>query len=229
MTVDNIVQFITRSNPASAIVGKLEDSNLDLIIDRVSTILHIDAVDLMVVADLDSSAYEEVADFCSTIPFGQEKLVVLNITGCSAKLQISLSYLIESLIRSSISAHFVIFSDSPLASALSSKCYTYFLGSTPPSDSSKTKALKALAAASLGEYRALEEVAKSWTEEDLRALKDWACERISKRYISFKEAEVTALGFSEEFATSLLEALSVLRFAESRKVVYSVLMASMVK
>lgn len=222
---EELIPFLVKYTPA-IVIGKL-DEELEDITDEVASQLEVAWMDTVIVADLDTYSLEDIREDCSRVAFGKTKIIIVNLTGSSAKIQNSLASFIESKVLSSI--RFILFSESAVSTSLTSICYSYRLSESPVKVSSKTKVLKVLAAASLGERKLLDESVRGWVEEDMRLLREWAYERLSERYLSFEKDEVETLGFSKDFAEALLEALETLRYAESRKVVYSILMASMEK
>lgn len=218
-----IIDFLSKHYPFSLIEGDVDSATLDDILDKCSAALLIEPVDKLVINEFNQAAVEEVAQFCSTKPFGYLKLVVINLNDSTAKTQRALLNILEST-----NGHLkmILISNSSAIPGIVSRCQVFRINDRHmPSESSKTRVLKALASTSLGERSNLEAVAKEWTNEDTLVLKDWACERLSGRYVAFMEVEVENIGLSKEFAQSLLEALAVLKAVEPRKAIMSVMLA----
>jgi hypothetical protein len=219
----DIIDFLSKHYPFSLIDGDIEDAIMFDIVDKCSTALLIEPVDKLVISEFNQAAVEEVAQFCATKPFGYLKLVVINLNDSTAKTQRALLSILESTIGH---LKIVLFSNSSAIPGIVSRCHIFRVNDRHiPSELSKTRVLKALASTSLGERANLEAVAKEWTNEDTLVLKDWACERLSGRYVAFMEVEVENIGLSKDFAQSLLEALAVLKSVEPRKAIMSVMLA----
>jgi hypothetical protein len=222
----DIIDFLSKHHPFSLVSGDIDSITIDDVVSKCSTVLLIEPVDLLVVTELNQAATEEVSQFCSTKPFGSMKLVVINLNDATAKAQRALLSILESV---NGYLKIVLFSNNSSIPGIESRCQVYRLNDRHlPSEDSKTRVLKALASTSLGERAMLEAVAKEWTSEDTLVLKDWACERLSGRYVAFMEVEVENIGLSKDFAQSLLEALAVLKAVEPRKAIMSVMLAYIV-
>lgn len=219
----DIIKFLSLHHPVSLILGNIDSESLDDTLDKLSSVLCVEPVDLLVVADLDRESVGDLIEFCQTRPFGSMKLVVANLTGAAESIQRALLGILEA---TTYKVKFVLFSETEVLSSVASRCQTFTSYRDGKADEeSRTKVLKALAAASLGEKRILTDTVKTWTTEDTKTLRSWACERLSGRYLNFSTDEVENIGLSEAFAEALLEALGVLRAADVKKVVLSVLMA----
>lgn len=222
----DIIDFLSKHYPFSLVNGDIDGPVLDDVVGKCSTALLVEQVDLLVVKDLNQAAVEEVSQFCSTKPFGQMKLVVIDLNDSTAKAQRALLNILESV---NSYLKIVLFSNNSAIPGIVSRCQVFRLNDRHvPSEASKTRVLRALASTSLGERAQLESVAKEWTNEDTLVLKDWACERLSGRYVAFMEVEVENIGLSKDFAQSLLEALAVLKSVEPRKAIMSVMLAYIV-
>lgn len=220
---DRVSQFLGLPLAVSLIQGKLPENYVDAAIDVLRTDLNVLSEDLLVLADFDLEAYHEVLQFCSSNPFGELKLVVINLTGASTKSQQALSFILESPLRK---VKFVLFSEMKLTLKLASRCQILNVYSKfSPEAASKTRVLKALASASLGEKKILRDTLTSWQPEDTETLKLWAFECISQRYEEFSSEEIQCLGLTQDFATALLEALEALRGADYKRAVTTLLMA----
>lgn len=221
--ITKITQFLTVHHSVSLVRGTLPDLDLDNIIQQVGEQLHVADIDTLVVADFDIQAYQDVLEFSSLKPSGDLKLVVINLTGATAKQQRSLLQLLESpdeLVR------YVLFSESDLIPTLTSRCQVLRVYERlVPQSETKTKVLKALASTSLGEKKLLLDTLSKWGAEDTETVKIWAYESLSERYETFSHAEVEGLGLSKDFARSLIEAIETLRAADYKRVISSLLMA----
>lgn len=221
--ITDIVEFLSKHQPFSMVTGDLDQTAIIDIVDKTATALSVETVDMLVVNEFNQAAVEQVAEFCANKPFGSMKFVAINLHGSTEKAQRSLLSLLES---SNSYLKLVLFSNNSAIPGVTSRCQEFRINDRHlPSESSKTKVLRALASTSLGERALLEAVVKEWTNEDTLVLKDWACERLSGRYVAFEEVEVENIGLSKEFAQSLLEALSVLKAVEPRKSILSVMLA----
>lgn len=221
--VEDAVKFLSRHYPISLVSGNVEPSDVDYIIDQVAGVLSVDIVDLLVVADLDVSSASDIFAFCQTKPFGSTKMVVVNTTGSATKVQRSLLGILEA---SEGRVKFIVFSEDGVLPGITSRSQVFrVFNEAQVAQQTKTKVLRALAATSLGEKKILEDAAKAWTTDDTETLKVWACERLSGRYLVFSTEEVESLGLTKKFAQDLLEALGVLKYADPKKAVMSVLMA----
>ena len=221
--VAEITQFLTVQYPVSLIRGTIPEMDLHDILDRVGSELQVLDVDTLVVAEFDMQAYEDVLNFSTVEPYGNLKLVAMNLTGATAKQQRSLLQLLESPAGQ---VKFMLFSETDLIAPLTSRCqvmrvYERFV----PEADTKTKALKALASTSLGEKKLLLETLAKWTAEDTETVRAWAYESLSRRYEIFSGAEIEGLGFPSAFSRELIEALETLRAADSKRVISSILMA----
>jgi hypothetical protein len=218
-----VVEFLSKHQPFSLITGDIEQLVMIDIIDKVATSLEVENVDMLVINEFNQAAVEQVSEFCATRPFGKIKFVVINLNGSLPKSQMSLLSMLED---SNSCLKVVLFSNNSALPGVVSRCQEFRINDRHlPTESSKTRVLRALASTSLGERANLESVVKEWTNEDTLVLKDWACERLSGRYVAFEEVEVENIGLSKEFAQSLLEALSVLKSVEPRKSIMSVMLA----
>lgn len=221
-----LVEFLSKHHPVSLVSGDIDQLTMVDVVDKVSTALLVESSDLLVVNEFNQAAAEEVAQFCTTRPFGPLKLVVVNLDGAAVKTQRALLSILEA---DNSNLKVVIFSSNSAIPGIVSRCQEYRLNDRHiPSEESKTRVLKVLASTSLGERSQLEAAVKEWTSADTLVLKDWACERLSGRYVAFMEVEVENIGLSKEFAQSLLEALAALKGAEPRKAIMSVMLAYIV-
>lgn len=221
--IAKITQFLTIHHPVSLVKGILLDMDLVDILDHVGYELKVADIDMLVVAEFDMQAYEDVLGFSQTKPYGSLKLVAMNLTGATAKQQRSLLQLLEAPF---VQVKFILFSETDLIPTLTSRCqvlrvYNRFI----PQSDNRTKALKALASTSLGEKKLLLDTLSKWTHEDTEAVKIWAYESLSGRYETFSREEVEGLGLTKEFSQALIEALETLRAADSKRVISSLLMA----
>jgi DNA polymerase III delta prime subunit len=221
--VAKITQFLTIRHPVSLVKGIVSDADLVDILDNVGYELKVADTDLLVVAEFDMQAYEDVLSFASTKPYGSLKLIAMNLTGSTAKQQRSLLQLLE---MPSGQLKFILFSENDLIPTLTSRCqvlriYDRFM----PQADTKTKVLKALASTSLGEKKLLLDTLSKWAHEDTEAMKIWAYESLSGRYETFSREEIEGLGLTEEFSQALIEALETLRAADYKRVISSLLMA----
>ncbi len=222
----SVEQFLSTPQPVSLVHGKLSDFSLETVLSTVSADLGILDVDTMVIEDLDKQAYEDVCQFCSLKPFGDLKLVAINLTGASSKLQCSIMQLLE---EPSSNVKFVLFSESNLSSTLLSRCQVLSIYTEDvPTEETKRKVLRALAATSLGEKKILCDILAKWAPEDTEAMRIWAFERLSGRFRVFSQMEVEGLGLSEKFSRSILESLETLRLIDDKRVVLMLLMAQLV-
>lgn len=224
--IAKITQFLTIHYPVSLVRGVLPDMDLVDILDHVGYELKVADIDIMVVAEFDMQAYEDVLSFSQTKPYGILKLVAMNLTGATAKQQRSLLQLLES---PSGQVKFILFSETDLIPTLTSRCqvlrvYERFM----PLADTKTRVLKALASTSLGEKKLLLDTLSKWTHEDTETVKIWAYESLSGRYEIFSREEIEGLGLTKEFSQALIEALETLRTADYKRVISSLLMAQIV-
>jgi hypothetical protein len=218
-----VVEFLSKHQPFSLVTGEMDQVSLIDIVDKTATALSVETVDMLVINELNQAAVEQVFEFCTTKPFGSMKFVVINLQEATPKAQRALLSILES---SNSYLKMVLFSNNSALPGIVSRCQEFRLNDRHlPSESSKTRVLKALASTSLGERALLEATVKEWTNEDTLVLKDWACERLSGRYVAFEEVEVENIGLSKEFAQSLLEALGTLKSVEPRKAIMSVMLA----
>jgi hypothetical protein len=222
----DIIDFLSKHYPFSLVNGDIESSVLADVVGKCSTALLVEPVDLLVVSELNQAAVEEVSQFCGTKPFGPLKFIAISLDNSTAKAQRALLSILET---TNGYLKIVLFSNDSAIPGLVSRCQVYRMNDRHiPSEASKTRVLKALASTSLGEKAQLEAVVKEWTNEDTLVLKDWACERLSGRYVAFMEVEVENIGLSKDFAQSLLEAVAVLKSVEPRKAIMSVMLAYIV-
>jgi hypothetical protein len=222
-TTNELIDFLLRPSRATLIHGKVlnagDQQEIDNILQAFYKVCNITMEDVLIIADLDFSIIEDIVNFCNVEPYGYSKLVVVNLNGCSYKTQSGLLKVLEADYEK---VRFVIFTDVDPLVTLSSRCSTYKIY-PQVSDELKTLVLKALASSSLKEFSMIEAVLKGWTTEASQLLKTWALERLSKCYLVFARDEVEGLGFPESFAYSLVEALEVLKMADSKRAVYSIL------
>jgi hypothetical protein len=211
------------SQQGALLKGYLPEAQFEDMLEDTFRVMSVGLEDTLVIADLDIEALKEFTAFASLRPFGLVKAAVLNLTGCSSRVQASLAHMLEyppSYLR------VMLFSESKTIPLLESRCHILRL----PREQSHTqearvKALKALASASLGDKKSLRDVLSEWSTEDTEAVRAWAVDSITQRYLVFSKTEIDGLGFTQGFAESLLEGLETLRLADSRRAMGSLLMA----
>src|ERR1700722_10342405 len=91
-------RLLSLGNGCPALVrGELIAEEVDGILKYVTDSLRIESYDMMVVAELDSSSFGDIEDFCSTVPFGEVKLIAVNVTRASDRAQLFLLKLLDTL------------------------------------------------------------------------------------------------------------------------------------
>jgi len=223
---DRISAFLRQDNDVSLIQGNLLEHEIETIVLDTISIFHADEEDVLVEATLDSESLVSIFRFCGTVPLGERKVIFINLTDAPVKAQTSLLKLLEVQFERIM---FVLFSHKSPIPTLMSRCAVYRLA--PLSErlaNRKTKVLKALASTALKDQQMLENTMSSWDEDDTSVLHVWACERLSYYYELFSKDEVLGLGFKDQFALNLLEALGTLLGADSRRAVRSILISHIV-
>lgn len=219
-----VMDFIISSADTPCIVlGFLHQAEIDSIIIAVSDALTSNDADTMVVADLDSDACVEIREFCETFPLGVSKVAFINMHRSTDRSQLSLLPVLESS-----KVKFVLFSEVPLLDTVMSRCSLLrFLPQYTQSAEKKARVLQALTAVALKNKSGLSDVLRNWDESDSDLLYSWACEYISRKFTVFSKNEIEGLNLGASFAEDMLEAMGALRAADSKRTVFSILMAKL--